>query len=724
MERAIFEFDQILMRGDGQKYRVIEIYKKGLARFDANATLHLALYHLYLEEELFSDAARHLCRTLALDPGQIRDVVAQFGKLVERDPGNLAVWEEMLKTALAMNRTGLAAEVLGRAVAALSAEKAAALNGYGARIAAADGKWEDALRYISLALASPEADARMLEEEIRVIIARDPANAQAQILLGETLLRLERDADAIAAMKRCTDIAPALRVQAATILERFLPLSVEPWLLSSMLGEIAWLENLPDEAFRHFNAAQKGPREALPALSASIERIRERSPGNDRLETLYARNLALEGRCVESVRVLESLIARDAAHARAAIDICLAIVGERPAQLEANTLLARVFAAAGETDESRRAVVRILSDEETDPARIDAVASEYVPLHERSGEFLARYAALKARKGEMNESIARFQQALAIDPSRSGEILAGLARHEWPRELASAERLLRIDCLLATNENDEAFALLDAFPAREESVVADLVARLETVIQRGPKREHYSLGAALLAGAGRIAEAEHLITRGRGALGVDDALDLSIELAEIHLDAGNAERAERLFAEAIEGAPEKGRVLERIERSCARRADREIRDLTARLEAGAATEGDIVRLVRLTVDRTGAEDAMEILSACTVSPALRSSLLGAVYLSMDRPALACAAFGAAADAGFGSDMERYDHRYFAGVARERTGDHGMAASLFAAIAAERADFRDSRERAMKNYAQFIESNCMERALVLEKTQSL
>jgi tetratricopeptide (TPR) repeat protein len=724
VERSIFEFDQILMRDVGLKYRIIEIYKRGLARFDANATLHLALYHLYLEEELFSDAARHLCRTLELDPAQIRDVVAQFGKLVERDPGNLAIWEEMLKTALAMGRTGLAAEVLARAVASLSAEKAAGLNGYGAKIAAADGKWDDALRYVSLALAAPEADVRLLEGEIRAIVARDPSNPQAQILLGETLLRLGRDAEAIAALKRCIDLAAAMRVQVATVLERFLPLSVEPWLLSTVLGEIAWLEGLPDEAFRHFTAAQKGPRAALPALSASIERIRERSPGNDRLETLYARNLAFEGRCAEAVGVLERLIAADAAHTRAATDICLAIVGEAPAQLEANALLARVFAAAGETEESRRAIVRILSDEESDPARVDAVVSEFLPVHDRSGEFLARYAALKARRGEMNESLARYRQALAADPSRSGEILAGLARHEWPRELAPAERLLRVDCLIAANANNEAFALLDAFSAQDGALVDEILPRLESIIQRGPKREQYSLGAAVLAGAGRIAEAENLIARGRGALGRDDALDLAIELAEIHLGAGNAERAERLFTEALEGAPEKSRVLERIERSCARRTDREIRDLSARLESGEATEADIARLVRLAVDRTGAENALEILSRCTVSRTVRSDLLGAAYLSMDRPALACVAFGAAGDAGFGSETERYDHLYLAGVARERTGDHGMAASLFAAIAGERADFRDSRERALRNYARFIESNCGERALVLEKTQSL
>ncbi len=724
VERAIFEFDQILMRDGSLKYRVIEIYKKGLARFDANATLHLALYHLYLEEELFADAARHLCRTLELDPSQIRDVVAQFEKLVERDPGNLAIWEEMLKTALAMNRTSLASEVLERAIAALPAGKAAALHVYGARISAADGKWDDALKCIALTLTSPEADVRTLEGEIRAIIARDPANPQAHVLFGETLLRLGRDAEAVAAMRRCIELAPAARKQAAEILEKFLPLSIEPWHLSAILGEISWLEGRQDDALRHFTSARKGPREALPALSASIERIRAASPGNESLETLYARNLSLEGRHEETVTILERLIANNAGLTRTAVDILFSIVGERPEQCEANRLLARIFVASGDTEQSRQAVVRILSDEQADPTRIDAVVSEFLALHERDGEFLMRYASLKARRNEMEEALARYGQALHCDSARSGDILAGLQRHVWPRELRDSERLLRVDCHMTANENDQAFALLGSFPAQDETVVEELVSRLATLIAREPRREHFSLGASLLAGAGRIEAAEALVERGRSTLGPEDALDLAIELAEIHHNAGDVERAGRLFSEALESAPEKSRVLKRIERSYTQWSDREIRGLSARLEEGSAREEDVALLVRLVLDRSGAAEALEILSRGAVSRALRSDLLGAIYLCMDRPALACAAFGANGGAGYATDTERYDHLYLAGVARERTGDHGMAASYFAGIAGERADFRDCRERALKNYTRFVQSHCEERVLVLEKSEAL
>jgi tetratricopeptide (TPR) repeat protein len=228
----------------------------------------------------------------------------------------------------------------------------------------------------------------------------------------------------------------------------------------------------------------------------------------------------------------------------------------------------------------------------------------------------------------------------------------------------------------------------------------------------------------VLAGAGRIEAAEVLIEKGRSTLGPEDALDLAIELAEILHNAGDVERAGRFFSEALASAPEKNGVLKRIELSYTQWTDREIRRLSTRLEEGSAGDNDVERLVRLVLDRTGGSAALELLSRSAVSLTLRRDLLGTIYLCMDRPALASAAFNASGDAGYSSDTQRYDHLYLAGVARERTGDHGCAAAFFAGIAGERAAFKDSRERALKNYTRFIESHCEERALVLEKSEAL
>jgi tetratricopeptide (TPR) repeat protein len=721
VERGIFEFDQLLMLNGDLKYRVIEIYKKALGRFDANPTLHIALYHLCLEEEMLSDAAHHLCRTLELDPNQIRDVIARFGKLVEKEPDNLGIWEEMLKTALAMNRTSLAKEVLTRAVSSLPQEKASALHVYGAKISAADGKWDEALRCIALTLTSNEADVRAIEGEIRTVIARDPSNPQAQFLLAEALLRLGKDAEGVGAMRRCLDLSPAFRSNVRDKLEQFLSLSIEPWHLSGVLGELAWLENNQEEAFRHFASAQKGPRQSLAALSASLERLRSGAAEDARLELLYARNLSLEGRHEETVSILERLIAKDANLTRTATDILLSIISERPEQIDANRLLSRICIRSGDVERSRQAVVRIISDEKADPARVDAVVSEFLPLHEGNAEFLVHYAGLKARRGEMEETLARYRMALERDSSQAETILAALERHLWPEEHRGTERLLEIDCHIAAGRESKAFALLGDFPGGDRDMAREVITRLTLLIAKKPQCEYYSLGASLLAQCGDIEGAERFIMDGRAVLKAEEAQPLAIELAEILHNAGRIEEAARLFAEALQAAASKGPVLKRIEEAYTRWTEREMASLTARLEAGNAAEADVARLVRLALDCEGPDRALDILSRSAVPRPTRSALLGSIYLRMDRPALACAALGTGVDAGLVSNDDLNDQRYDAGIARERAGDYGRAAALFAAISADRGDFRDSRERALRNYTRLLETLFEERPMVLEKS---
>jgi tetratricopeptide (TPR) repeat protein len=724
VERAVFELDQILMANPGLRLDVIDMYGKASVRFGNNATLHLALYHLYLEEEMLSDAARHLCRTLELDPNQIRDVVDRFNTLVEKEPENPGIWEQMLKTSLALNRTSFAKDILKRAIAALGSEKAAALHLYGARLSAAEGRWEDALRCIAVTLTSPHADVRAVEEEIRAIVARDPANPQAYFLLGDALVKIGKEADAVSAFGRCIELSPNFRRMVRDKLEKLLPLSVEPWLISGLLGEISWIEGSRDEAFRYFASAQTGPREALASLTESIERIRVDSPTDARLALLHSRNLSLEERFCEAVSILEHLIGEDARLTREATDVLVSITGRRPGQLEANRLLARIFSRAGDAEQLRQAVVRILSDETNDPSAVDSAVSEFIPLFETNVELLAGYAALKARRGEMEEALARWREAFRLDPERSKEILERIMSHAWPEELADTERMLAADCLIAGHRSDDAFALLSRCATTDRATIGEIVSRLSLLIESSPRRDYFSLGASLLARSGQLEAAERLITEGSRILDREDALTLRIELAEILQNIGSAERASALLTEALDASESKVTTLKRIAEVSDRWADQEIARLSARLESGQAAEEEIAELILLTLDRKGAEPALAILCASAAADSSRSALLGRIYLSMDQPALACAALGAVGRHGAASDTIRPEHLYLEGIARERVGDYGRAAANFSAIAGRFGDHADSRRRALANYTKFLESLCDERPLVLDKTTVL
>jgi len=721
VEGAVFEFDQLTMADAGLRSRLIDIYEEAARRFDSNATLELALYHAYLDEGQLPEAAHHLGRTLAIDPKQIRDVMARFEKLIEREPDNPSIWEEMLKTALAINHTNLAKEILKRAVASASPGTASALQVYAARVAAAEGRWEDSLRSVAAALASPQANLRSLEEEIRRGIARDPSSAEAHFLLGETLLRAGSEAAGVAAFERCLHLSPGFRAEIKDKLTALLPLCSEPWLLASVIGEIAWAEGQRDEAFQHFAAAQKGPRESLASLSRSLERLCTGALDDLRLAVLYARNLTLEKRYREAVAILERLMKEDPNATRTVTDVLLTIVGEAPTQLEANRLLARIFICSGQSAEALEPLVRLMSDETADPAALDAVASEFIPLFEKSAPFLIAYAGLKARRGELEEALARYRKAFDVEPVAWNAVLASLGTSSWPGELRETEALLRADCLLAGERSEEAFAALDALRTTDVRTVEEVVRRLRRLIERAPDKRYFSLGAALLALARQTDAAESLVSKGCGMLDTETALDLRIEFGEILYRTGNAKRGEHILSEALSAAANRRDVLHRIERASEHWTARERAGLAERLATGEISDAERERLAALALDRGDVEDALRALAGSAARSATRSVLLGRAYLAIDRPALALAALGSVASGELSGEAARNEALYTAGLASEMIGDHGRAASSFAAIAASDGAYRDSRARALNNYTQFLESRCAGGATVLEKT---
>ena len=723
IERAVFEFDQLMTFDEGLRRSLIDIYGRAAARRGGNAMLHLALYHLHLDMESFVEAARHLCRTLELDPGQIRDIMQRFNRLVEREPGNAAIWDAMLSTALSMRRAGLAKEILKRALTSLPPQAAAGLQLHGARIAAAEGAFDEALRCLDAALGADRPDARGIESECRAIVERDPREPRSHLLLGRSLAMLGREREAVDSFRRCLDLSADHRGPVKHTLERILPLAAEPWRVAAFLGEILWLEGNRAEALRLFASAESGPAESLAELSASLERARSTAPGDADLGLLHARILALEGRHEESTALLASLLERDAGIGPAVNDVLQSIVAASPSQIDANAMLARINLDAGDPVRSREALSRLLADETRDPAMLATVVDPFLPVHGGNGGFLLRYGALMARAGADEEALARLRASLERDASLAVEIVDVLDRRPWPDRLAAAKSLLAADCLIAAGRFDEAFAVMGALGDPGAVLVDEIVSRLGALVDRAPRREHFSLGAQHLAAAGRLEEAERFIERGRSALGDADSLDLAMELAEILRGAGRAERASRIFDDALAAAPDPAPVYERIERSYLAWGDRAIVSLSSRAADPRESADGIELLVELLLERGRGDEALEAIARSAAPKTERALLLGRVYLAMDRPFLACAALaGAAGDDSLSPEAKRAA-LYLEGTARERAGDSGRAAAIFAAAAAL-GGTDDSRERAMRNYASFLAESCEEPAYAIEITESI
>lgn len=724
VERGVFEFDQLLFAGPEMREEVAEIYERAANRYGENTTLQLALYQVNLELDRLFEATRHLCRILEIDRGQIRDVMERFAVLVKSEPDNRYIWEEMLKTSLAIKHTNLAKEILNHALSKLPEEQAAAIRIYGAKVSAAEGKWEEALRNAAVSLTSPAANLKEAESVLEIIAKRQPENPEAQYLLGETLLAMGNEEEALEYFKLCLELSPAYREKTRSRLEKLLPVSVGPWSVSIVLGRIAWEENRPEEALHHFAAGQKGPAEILPGLSASLEGLRRNSPDDAGLALLYARNLSLEGRFAEAVSLLEGLAGNDPEADRTVMEILSELLDTAPGNVDANRLLAVIMVNSGDTEKSLGPLIRILSSDDSDASKIDGIVKNFLPYHEKNATFLVPYARLMVRLGKEGEAVDRYRQVLDLDGANWQKILDELKAHSWQADIAGACSLLEADCLIGGNNLDEAFGILKELCADQVSLTDEIVERISGIAEKKPSREHFTFGAHLLAEKGELGRAGEFVRRGCEVLDGDECTDLKIDFAITMRKEGETSRAASLFEEVMSESGDREKALKRIEETTDRWVDLEITSGKKRIESGSSGDVESARLVLLALDHGRPRDALEMLSASRVPGKPRKILLGRIYLAMDRPVQALAALDAFPGGESTPAHKDAQVHYLQGVASERIGDYGRAAASFLRVQATGDEYEDSRRRAEKNYADFLESNIEGKALLLEKRGTL
>ncbi|UCF04262.1 MAG: tetratricopeptide repeat protein [bacterium] len=722
VERAIFEFDQLLMFDAGIRPELIRLYEKDDARRADNITLNLALYQLHLEEEQFASAAHYLCRTLELDPSQIRDVKERFESLVERDPENGAIWEEMLNTALTMHHIDLAKDILSTAIAKLPEEKAAALHVYGARISKAEGKSEDTLKCLAMTLTSPQPDLITVRQELDEIISQEPENPQARYLLGETLIRLKRETEAVAAFRRCLSLSDTYRVKVAQRLKELLPASIQPWAISRILGTISWQEGHQEDAYRYLAAAQKGPKESLPDLVQALKELTQNAPDDGQITLLYAHTLSLADQHDRAVDILEQLATRDRTAVKAATEILTELLKTHPTHVHANHLLARLLIETGEVAQSLDPVLCMLSNDEADVDELEEIAEEFIHFHEKSGDFLVHYARIKAARGHLDEAISRFREALSTQPELWQRILGEMQDIVWPETCAHQQRLLETDCNLAGNRNVEAFALLREFGTTDDETVEQIKQRLLTLIERNPLKEYFSFGSYLFATSGAIEQAENLVQRGCKCLDEDACLDLKIELGEIFQGSGLTERAAAIFTEVLAAAGDRASVLKRMDHASLNWIELELSRILGRPEQEQISADETGRLVHLALDIERPGNALEILDRSELTGNRRKLMLAKIYGAMERPFTVLAALGGI-ETESDTELER-EMLYMKGIASETIGDYGKAACAFSKIVEIRGEYRDCSRRAEKNYARFIASQLEDTVQILQKTADL
>ncbi len=723
IERAVFEFDQLMMFDDSLRSSVTDLYEEAAEENPDNTMLHLALYQICFEDERNASAARHLGRAMETDPGQIRDIVPRFEKIVERDPANRTVWDEMLASAMKIRHFDLARELLKKAVVALPESESAALHIFGARISTTEGNTEDALRCLSMTLTSSGTDLGAVKTELAEIIRLEPSNAEARYLLGETMLRLGSEESAIAELERCIALSPAYLERVGQRLEKLLPVSIKPWLISRILGEILWAGSRRVEAKRYLESALKGPRDSLPLLNRTLKRMTAGTPDNAELAFIYAKNLALTGHYDESAAILEKLTADDRNISAGASAVLQEIVEKQPGHLAANRLLASILSAAGDDVRAVDALLRIAA---ADHAAEEKLIETIEPFLEKYGEeprLLVPLGGLRGRSGSQKKSLDDLEKALAADDSFARAILDETLNIVWSKKYVSRGRLLEADCCIASNETDSAFSILEDIETGTKPARARLMDRLKHLMDSEPKKEYYEFASQLLVGGGDTKGAESILREGIDSLGGDAAIDLLITMGGILEGAGMEERAAGCFREVLESSGDRHGILLRVEKAWTSWKAREIRAGLAKISAGETDSAETEKLVLTAIETGDLRSAGMMIDAGAIEPLRRKALLSRLHMASGRvlSALAVAASVPREDLDEDSVIELL---YIEGTARGMLGDHGMAAAAFSRILGIRSEYLDTAERAQSAYTRYITSQFEENAGLLTVTGDL
>ncbi|MBN2070414.1 MAG: hypothetical protein JW814_03065 [Candidatus Krumholzibacteriota bacterium] len=724
IEKAIFEFDQLMMFGDSAGLDLESEYEKAAVRDPGNTTLNLALYQLHLDNGLLLKAAHYLCKSLESDPGQIKDVIERFDRLVEKEPGNREIWEELLRSALNVNHVDLAKEILRRAIARLPKEETAALHVYGARISMADGKAVDSLRCLAMALTGKEVDLRSILEELSRIIDKDPGNPEARYLVADTLLRMGKENEAMIELEKCLELSQGYSTKIRTRLEELLPLSIKPWLFSKLLGLIAWKEQRMEDAYRYFNGAQNGPVEFLRALDQTIKNIREESPDNRRLTSIYGRSLALQGKYDESADLLFQLFKEDETTSSRIMEIVLEILSRDPVEFHACRLSARINIAIGEKEKALVSVLNILNSDSTDLDRKKDAATEFLEHFDLDVSFIIHYAALKSELGDYDESLARYREALNIDRSAWQEILTSFDATRWPDSVFAAAQIHRAECLLEGGKSAEAFAALEKINGHTDDILQKMTEKTFDIIDQDKRPEYYLFGSRLLVEARRPEKAEDLVREGCALFDVKNATDLLISLAGFFEDSGHSKEAARIFSEVLGDCGERETILRRIETILTGSARAEISRGLSLLKEGEVDDKNLERLSRTALDLGDFGSALKFIRRSSIPEPERKILLAKTYLYMDKPVMALSLAGSISRLEKWPDPAAAELLHIVGVASERVGDFGRAATAFAKLIGQDEASDLNRERAEKNYARFLESQFEHKVELLEKTGDL
>lgn len=725
--RAVPEFTILLMGQPQLGDDVLHRLRERALEDPHNADLNLALYELLSERGDTVEAGQYLARALASDPQRVVDLSASFDDLLSRHPQNAELWSSYAKALFQMGRFDQLASVCERAAQTLESKHLGEFRLLQAHVLVEEGKLTEGLELLEQEVSRGPSDAARATEILQSLLAANPANCRAQMLLGEASAQQGDMTEAIRAYQTAARTDPAV---VPSVMERLKHLAACPAAEGVHLLEMA--------------------------------RIYRRAGDNTQAAELFEHALVLDGSLADRVlgelgREVEEpdgdlalmLVGAKAARHATRVDVAcdlLAKLEERdPDRFEPVLAELRKLGEAAPRDITpiRHAARILLRHRAADAAcriLLDCGRNDAFPLADR-------ITAIREFRGKHDED-SRIDLALARLLGEAGSISEAVAllrgcltRDDLEPELAAevAERLLEIapshaelrwthhDILVRLGQIEEALHTLPDPRAVDED-------HLE------PVQERYAANAAeVLADpvlAPRYADAlrrqgrddEAVDALRRAAAEVDDTAELPLqtELARALHRSGRTEECREVLDGISRRVDSRDRLYRMFEHWNRERREHEVValrervaaepdriDLRLQLAEGLLEFGDIGSIPDLLAEAAPAQ----------AQARHRASLLAQAQLRLGRAELADAVLRAT-PTGDGTDPRSQEIAFLLAECAAQLGRWGDAHTRYLELVDSPAFGTRAQARARDAYAKYLAESAQEYRAVLCKVTDL
>lgn len=189
-ERAVPEFSVLLMGSPVERETILECFREAVREDPENARLHVAAYRVLKAEGEGEEAMRMLTRALHTDPSIVAELAKDLENELKTTKDDPTIWKAYANALFAARRFSQLDDACRRATEILDPSHSAHFRLLQAHMLVEEGKLSEGLTIVAAQMHTPDIDREVVREVLTAITQANPANSDAQVILGDNYSEL------------------------------------------------------------------------------------------------------------------------------------------------------------------------------------------------------------------------------------------------------------------------------------------------------------------------------------------------------------------------------------------------------------------------------------------------------------------------------------------------------------------------------------------------------